>query len=408
MIKLLYEIQREFYDALEEFGYQNIDVILYNHLNGMKIYLWDGEYGYNLYVSFSDLQGSPLLLTDAKNAENLRLFKNFFARRVSLREYDLRMFLKAYLSKIGILDIKTSASMDRDGGTMWFFKDDFRCQITLQRKNAVNVYMETRHYAETEEPFEEFETFDNHLEIESIFREKLTNFGAKNYELKLNEDLLKLDLLLNESNISCRLKINLYSFTNWALLSGEDVQRKIFDIIYVCWTTCCNEYEDPYTQFYSNLDNHVFVDPKNNKYALIFIEDIECLIHICFNQNSNVDLMDGVTFERFCAEVLASNGFRGISLTQGSGDQGVDIIAYKDDIKYGFQCKCYSADIGNKAVQEVFAGKTYYHCHVGVVLTNRYFTKSAIDLAKSNGIILWDREKMFELIEVHRQKCLSV
>lgn len=110
------------------------------------------------------------------------------------------------------------------------------------------------------------------------------------------------------------------------------------------------------------------------------------------------DLMEGHEFEYFCAELLKKNGYQNVSVTQGSGDQGIDIIAYKDGIKYGVQCKCYSSDIGNKAVQEAFAGKAYYECHVGVVLTNQYFTRAAIDLAQKNGIVLWDRNKLLELI----------
>ena len=113
----------------------------------------------------------------------------------------------------------------------------------------------------------------------------------------------------------------------------------------------------------------------------------------------NFDMLEGHEFEYFCANLLRKNGYINVTVTQGSGDQGVDLIAYRDGIKYGIQCKCYSSDIGNKAVQEVFAGKAFYECHVGIVLTNRYFTKSAIELAKKNGIILWDRTKLIELIE---------
>ena len=109
--------------------------------------------------------------------------------------------------------------------------------------------------------------------------------------------------------------------------------------------------------------------------------------------------MEGHEFEFFCASLLRKNGYEQINVTRGSGDQGIDIICYRDGIKYGIQCKCYSADIGNKAVQEVFAGKAFYECHIGIVLTNQYFTKSAIELAKKNGIILWDRKKLMELIE---------
>ena len=115
--------------------------------------------------------------------------------------------------------------------------------------------------------------------------------------------------------------------------------------------------------------------------------------------NDDFDQMDGETFELFCSQLLIKNGYEDVSLTKTSGDQGIDIIAYKDNIKYGIQCKCYSSDIGNSAVQEVFAGKKFYKCNIGIVLTNRHFTSSAIELAESNGVILWGREELLRLIK---------
>lgn len=113
----------------------------------------------------------------------------------------------------------------------------------------------------------------------------------------------------------------------------------------------------------------------------------------------DVNHMDGYAFEYYCAALLIQNGYDNVEVTKGSGDQGIDILAYKDGIKYGIQCKCYSSDVGNKAVQEAFAGKTFYNCHVAVVLTNQHFTKSAKELAKSNQVLLWDREKLDDLIK---------
>ena len=110
------------------------------------------------------------------------------------------------------------------------------------------------------------------------------------------------------------------------------------------------------------------------------------------------DQMDGHEFEHYCGQLLQKNSFSNVEVTRGSGDQGIDIIAYKDGIKYGIQCKCYSSDIGNKAVQEAFAGKTFYNCHIAAVLTNRHFTRSAQELASRNGVLLWDREKLEDLI----------
>ena len=115
--------------------------------------------------------------------------------------------------------------------------------------------------------------------------------------------------------------------------------------------------------------------------------------------NNQYDYMEGHDFEYFCAKLLKNNGFTNVEVTQGSGDQGIDILATKDGIKYGIQCKCYSSDIGNKAVQEVFSGKTFYNCHVGVVLTNRYFTSSAKELAEKSGVLLWDRDRLNEMIK---------
>lgn len=111
------------------------------------------------------------------------------------------------------------------------------------------------------------------------------------------------------------------------------------------------------------------------------------------------DNMEGHEFEHFCADLLSKNGYKNVEVTRGSGDQGIDIIAYKDGIKYGIQCKCYTADIGNKAVQEAFSGKAYYNCHVAAVLTNRYFTKSARELANSNNVLLWNRDILEKLIQ---------
>ena len=111
-----------------------------------------------------------------------------------------------------------------------------------------------------------------------------------------------------------------------------------------------------------------------------------------------IDKMNGTAFELFCAELLKDNGFINVELTAKTGDQGVDIIAEKDSVRYAVQCKCYESDLGNTSIQEVYAGKEMYGCHVGVVLTNRYFTKGAIELAEKTHVLLWDRDTIKKMI----------
>ena len=113
----------------------------------------------------------------------------------------------------------------------------------------------------------------------------------------------------------------------------------------------------------------------------------------------SIDNMDGHDFEYFCAALLRDLGYQDVQVTQGSGDQGIDVIASRDSVKYGIQCKRYSSDVGNGAIQEASAGKQYYGCHVGVVLTNQFFTVAAQKLASVTGIVLWDRNKLIQMMK---------
>ncbi|WP_320976953.1 restriction endonuclease [Enterocloster asparagiformis] len=116
------------------------------------------------------------------------------------------------------------------------------------------------------------------------------------------------------------------------------------------------------------------------------------------NTDRQFDNMSGHDFEYFCADLLSRNGFIKIKVTQGSGDHGVDILAEKDGISYAIQCKCYSGNVGNSAVQEAHTGKSIYKKDIAVVLTNRYFTDQAINEANILGVKLWNRNSLLSFI----------
>lgn len=113
----------------------------------------------------------------------------------------------------------------------------------------------------------------------------------------------------------------------------------------------------------------------------------------------DIDLMEGHDFEHFCAELLKKRGFTEVEVTKGSGDYGVDILAQKDGVTYAIQCKCYRDSVGVKAVQEAYAGRDYYDCMVGAVLTNQYFTKPAVEASRKLKILLWDRGYLETMME---------
>lgn len=116
-----------------------------------------------------------------------------------------------------------------------------------------------------------------------------------------------------------------------------------------------------------------------------------------------IDIMDGFSFEYYVAELLKKNGYQQVHVTSGSGDFGVDITAYKDDIKYAFQCKNYQSNLGVSPIQEVYSGAPKYNATVCVVVTNSYFTPHAQELAKSLHVMLWDRPELARLIQLSKK-----
>ncbi|WP_313631267.1 restriction endonuclease [Enterococcus devriesei] len=120
-------------------------------------------------------------------------------------------------------------------------------------------------------------------------------------------------------------------------------------------------------------------------------------------QIQQIDSMDGIEFEEYMAYLLDKCGYQRPKITQKSGDQGIDIIATQEELKIGFQCKRWKKKVGNKAVQEVYAGIGYYSLDKAIVITNSYYTASARQLAKKLAVELWDRNDLIRLIENERR-----
>lgn len=56
-------------------------------------------------------------------------------------------------------------------------------------------------------------------------------------------------------------------------------------------------------------------------------------------------------------------------------------------------------NVGVDAIQQVLVAIKHYNVNKGIVVTNSSFTNSAYELASSNGIELWDRTKLIEVID---------
>ena len=116
-------------------------------------------------------------------------------------------------------------------------------------------------------------------------------------------------------------------------------------------------------------------------------------------QFDNVHMMSGAQFEVFMANLFRAMGYEAAVLG-GSGDQGVDIMLTANGQRIAVQCKNYAKAVGNKAVQEVFAGARHHGCQHAWVVAPAGYTRGAFELARSvsvslfdaNGIRAWIRE----------------
>ena len=133
--------------------------------------------------------------------------------------------------------------------------------------------------------------------------------------------------------------------------------------------------------------------------VLLMIVALAALRRIRRRRPGDMDLMEGHEFEYYCADLLRRAGFLEVEVTRGSGDYGVDILAELAGVTYAVQCKRYDGPVGVKAVQEVYAGRDYYDRMVGVVMTNQYFTRPAVEVAQKLKILLWDRGYLESMLE---------
>ncbi len=146
---------------------------------------------------------------------------------------------------------------------------------------------------------------------------------------------------------------------------------------------------------YENIVNEQLKDLKEKQTIDNLLREDDSTIRYTID---DIDLMSGADFEKFITYMFNKLGYKATN-TKLSGDQGVDIIAERGAEKIAIQTKCYSQVVGNSAVQEVYSGAKFYNATKCMVITNSYFTKSAKQLAKSNNVVLWDREVLKEKLK---------
>ncbi len=113
---------------------------------------------------------------------------------------------------------------------------------------------------------------------------------------------------------------------------------------------------------------------------------------------SKVDALSGVEFENLLLDKFVKLGFK-VESTPKIGDFGADLIVENNEgSRIIVQCKRFKSKVNLKAVQEVVGAMGHYAGDYGVVITNNTFLNSAVKLAESHDIELWDGDKLVSFL----------
>lgn len=88
-----------------------------------------------------------------------------------------------------------------------------------------------------------------------------------------------------------------------------------------------------------------------------------------------------------------------VELTPASGDQGADLIVSTPSSMIAIQVKHYASSVGNAAVQEIFAAKSFYQADDCMVICNSSYTPSAKLLAARTGVLLANETDFLQILK---------
>lgn len=118
--------------------------------------------------------------------------------------------------------------------------------------------------------------------------------------------------------------------------------------------------------------------------------------------------LPAVGFEKLCKRLLTEIGITDITITGGTGDQGIDgkgIVKLNDVVSLNivFQCKRYKETVSPHHVRD-FRGAMQGRGEKGLIITTGRFTREAKNEASRDGVTpieLIDGDRLVELFEKH-------
>ena len=114
---------------------------------------------------------------------------------------------------------------------------------------------------------------------------------------------------------------------------------------------------------------------------------------------SILDNTTGREFEIFLVNLFEKLGYS-TTVTNRSKDYGCDLMLQRGNYRIAVQAKRSESELNFTSVQRVLGSLKKYNAQMSIVVTNNKFISSAKQLAKIKDVVLIDRKKLLDLIEL--------
>lgn len=372
---------------------------------GERIGLFQTKYDYE------DETGNPIKYCSKCNQEYQKREKEKKLKSIEKQKVEEQTIQEKNLQEISAICKKYLSTKDFDfkGIILGIYKD--KEIYELVEKDDLDFLKE--HFVELYQ-----QTQDNSPSNSDEYDEVMSLESTCNDAWQFIQDLEKIKKILEKKGIKSDYVIIIKIMAD---LFNEDVKKTIEELTIPAYKRISKITKDKkqiikeYLKLGFDTPNEMIIEDLFDKFGLPYTsEEVTKLLIQCiedadledFEENlgtkqkkqiGDFENLNGHQFEDYLKELFLILGYQVIR-TKLSGDQGADLIVKKDEQKTVVQAKKYSGDVTNKAIQEVVASKEHYGANKAMVVTTGNFTKSAIELAKSNKVELWDINKLRNII----------
>lgn len=342
------EITNRYTKLLQDFGFDDIYVKpgiwyfsngnQYFDVNGLEVFLWDNTFGYQLEISRSQTRNNvnKCISTDEFILICDKMIE-FLSSPTTLRGINIKEQLPLYLESNDYAVVNVSKWLSGENSA-WINvgKEDFFFTFRIERVELTqDVLVPFVDDLDADEPInDKFQKFldDIAKKFDDYIRDTIQTHGWK---CTVSTGLREIEL---SRNGVCH-KIRTHSDNLSDPCTEDDVKALIGHIL---------GNEDLLTAFQKD-HSHLYMNPNKSNSFFVYkgwskfevVIDINTIFEYreLFEKLSksewmiDFDQMDGHSFEQFCAKILTENSFESVRVTQGSRDQGVDLVWFSNPEK---------------------------------------------------------------------------